>query len=148
MRLLVYISEMCWVDSSVELETALEMWFPKAGHEENQIRSFKIQIPSILPWRLCWRRPGRGPGIFIFTTLTKWFWLTCVQTTFEKYWTRRCLSLNFKMINFTSCYWQLSGKESTCQRRGCSFEPWSGKMPWRWKWQLTPVFLPREPHGT
>ena len=27
------------------------------------------------------------------------------------------------------------------------FYPWVGKIPWRRKWQPTPVFLPGEPHG-
>ena len=27
------------------------------------------------------------------------------------------------------------------------FNPWVKKIPWRRKWQLTPVFLPGEPHG-
>ena len=27
------------------------------------------------------------------------------------------------------------------------FDPWVGKIPWRRKWQLTPVFLPGEFHG-
>ena len=27
------------------------------------------------------------------------------------------------------------------------FNPWVRKIPWRRKWQLTPVFLPGEPHG-
>ena len=27
------------------------------------------------------------------------------------------------------------------------FSPWVGKIPWRWKRQHTPVFLPRKPHG-
>ena len=38
-----------------------------------------------------------------------------------------------------------SGKESTCQCRRCKkyrFDLWVGKIPWRRKWQLTPVFLP------
>ena len=26
-------------------------------------------------------------------------------------------------------------------------DPWVGKIPWRRKWQLTPVFLPGESHG-
>ena len=26
------------------------------------------------------------------------------------------------------------------------FDPWVGKIPWRRKWQLTPVFLPGESH--
>ena len=27
------------------------------------------------------------------------------------------------------------------------FDPWVGKVPWRKKWQPTPVFLPGETHG-
>ena len=29
----------------------------------------------------------------------------------------------------------------------CEFNPWVGKIPWRRKWQPTPVFLPGESHG-
>ena len=32
-----------------------------------------------------------------------------------------------------------------CGRPG--FDPWIGKIPWRRKWQPTPVFLPGESHG-
>ena len=32
-----------------------------------------------------------------------------------------------------------------CRRPG--FNPWVGKIPWRRKWQCTPVFLPGESHG-
>ena len=41
----------------------------------------------------------------------------------------------------------LGGKESTspCRRHG--FNPWVGKIPWRRKWQSSPVFLPGESHG-
>ena len=31
--------------------------------------------------------------------------------------------------------------------RGPGFNPWVGKVPWRRKWQPTPVFLPGESHG-
>jgi len=41
----------------------------------------------------------------------------------------------------------LSGKESTCQCRRCEFNPWVRKIPWRRKWQLTPVCLPGKSHG-
>ena len=37
----------------------------------------------------------------------------------------------------------LSGKEPTCQcrrHRKYVFDPWVGEIPWRRKWQLTPVF--------
>jgi len=30
------------------------------------------------------------------------------------------------------------------QFRGPGFDPWVEKIPWRRKWQPTPVFLPRE----
>ena len=43
-----------------------------------------------------------------------------------------------------------SGKELACQCRRhkwCRFHPWVGKIPWRRKWQPTPVFLPGELHG-
>ena len=45
--------------------------------------------------------------------------------------------------------WWCSGKESTCQfrrYRRCSFDPWFGKIPWRRKWQPTPVFLVGKSH--
>ena len=35
-----------------------------------------------------------------------------------------------------------------CRRhRTLGFDPWVGKIPWRRKWQPTPVFLPGESHG-
>ena len=43
-----------------------------------------------------------------------------------------------------------SGKEPTCQcrkHRRCGFTPWVRKIPWRRKWQPTPVFLPGKSHG-
>ena len=38
-------------------------------------------------------------------------------------------------------------KKSACQCRRHGFSPWVGKIPWRRKWQPTPVFLPGESHG-
>ena len=43
--------------------------------------------------------------------------------------------------------WWLTGKESTCQCRSHEFNPWFGKIPWRRRWQPTPVFLPGKSHG-
>ena len=37
---------------------------------------------------------------------------------------------------------------TTClQCRRCGIDPWVGKIPWRRKWQPTPVFLPGKAHG-
>ena len=33
-------------------------------------------------------------------------------------------------------------KEYSCQCRSCGFHLWVGKIPWRGKWQPTPVFMP------
>ena len=41
----------------------------------------------------------------------------------------------------------LSGKELACQCRRCELDPWVGKIPWRRKWQPTPVFLLGKSHG-
>ena len=44
----------------------------------------------------------------------------------------------------------LSGKESISQFRSpesSRFVPWARKIPWRRKWQSTPVFLPGKFHG-
>ena len=64
--------------------------------------------------------------------------------------------LNF-FSNFNSCkYFSLgfpggvSGKEPACQCRRykrCRFNPWTGKIPWRRKWQPTSVFFPGKSHG-
>ena len=41
----------------------------------------------------------------------------------------------------------LNGKEFTCQCRRHGFDPWARKIPWKRKWQPTPVFLPGKSHG-
>ena len=44
----------------------------------------------------------------------------------------------------------LRSKESACQCRrhsSCGFRPWVRKIPWRRKWQTTPVFLAVKSHG-
>ena len=43
--------------------------------------------------------------------------------------------------------WQLRWERACLQRGRPGFDLWVGKMPWRRKWQPTPVFLPGEFHG-
>ena len=43
--------------------------------------------------------------------------------------------------------WWLSGQDSTCQCRRCGFDSYVEKIPWRSRWQLTPVFLPMKSCG-
>ena len=62
----------------------------------------------------------------------------------------RCTILWFIVFKGCTFKW-LSDKESTCpqcrRHRRCGFDPWVKKIPWRRKWQLTPVFLPAKPCG-
>ena len=43
--------------------------------------------------------------------------------------------------------WWLSSKESACPYRRHSLDPWVERIPWRWKQQPTPVFVPGKSHG-
>ena len=38
------------------------------------------------------------------------------------------------------------GRESAYNEGDPSFDPWVGKIPWRRKWQPTPVNLPEKSH--
>ena len=65
--------------------------------------------------------------------------------------TVQCVSANLIFLGHRKGYhglpWWLTGKESACQCRRCGFKPLVGKIPWRRKWQPTPVFLPGKFHG-
>ena len=59
----------------------------------------------------------------------------------------------FKKLEY-SCFMGFpggaSGKESVCwcgRCKRCSFDPRVRKIPWRRKWQLTPLFLSGKPNG-
>ena len=55
-------------------------------------------------------------------------------------WTRlKQLSSSSSSKAFEGLPMWCSGKESAGQDKRCSFYPWAGKIPWRRKWQPTPV---------
>ena len=55
---------------------------------------------------------------------------------------------NFPIWSYIFCFPGGSvGEESACQCRRCRFDAWIKKIPWRKKWQHTPVFLPGKFHG-
>ena len=75
-----------------------------------------------------------------------------------------CLFFSVFLLSVLSCISQItienyvpggfprwpSDKESASQWRRpkrCEFSPWAGKIPWRRKWQPTPVFLSGKSHG-
>ena len=48
---------------------------------------------------------------------------------------------------FPGLHWWPSGKESTWQYRSREFDPWVRNIPWRRKWQPTPVLLSGKSRG-
>ena len=79
--------------------------------------------------------------LFLFICFSPiWVWsisLTCTQseTRCSRFWR-------------TTCIRESHGDRMT--RKGeirPAFNPWVGKIPWRSKWQPTPVFLPELSHG-
>ena len=63
------------------------------------------------------------------------------NSRFENYGDR------FAENDVIGCFAWLRGQSVCLQCTRPGFDPWVGKIPWRRKWQPTPVFLPRESHG-
>ena len=57
-------------------------------------------------------------------------------------WGRR---VGHDWVTFTSLVAQWWWIHLRCRR--CGFDLWDGKIPWRKKWQPTPIFLPGKSHG-
>ena len=72
------------------------------------------------------------------------WWAAIYEVAQSRTWLKQ---LSSKAIYGAS--WWLKGKESACQCRFYrgEFDLWVGKIPWRRKWQSTPVFLPGKSHG-
>ena len=66
----------------------------------------------------------------------------CWEHRFNPWWGHmvRPKKKKLLLIEFRLPWW-LSGKESAYQCRRHGFYPWVGMIPWRRKWQPTPVFL-------
>ena len=83
-------------------------------------------------------------------SLSYWWWKEkhCLPQKRDQHcWRNRALNV---CIRETRASPWLRGKESARQcgrHRKCRFDPWVGKIPWRRKWQPTPVFLPGKFHG-
>ena len=58
-------------------------------------------------------------------------------------------SSTFRKFSFIFCLFPSGsdGKESACHEGRPGFDSWVWKIPWRRKWQPTPVFLPGKSPG-
>ena len=86
---------------------------------------------------LAWRTPGMGEPGGLLSMGSHSFVLSFLHTFFDH-----------SLIKFSiGLPWWLSGEEPACQYRRRRFDPWVGQIPWRRKWQPTPLFLPGESQG-
>ena len=73
---------------------------------------------------------------------------TCFHTIAkEKIPPKRYSSFSLRPLVFLG---GVRDKEPTCQCRRCKrcgFDPWVGMIPWKRRWQPTPVFSSGESHG-
>ena len=60
--------------------------------------------------------------------------------------TKGILVCNYTVFTNLGLSRWFSGEESACQRRRRGFDSWVWKIPWRWEWLPTSVFLPGEFH--
>ena len=69
---------------------------------------------------------------------------------FLVFWLYFCVCIDVCVCVVGGLFRWLSGERICLQcgkHRRCGFDLWIGKIPWRRKWQLTPVFLSGEFHG-
>ena len=102
-----------------------------AGGQENiSVRSSR----TYLQWKMSLRRElcshisvlGKWKSVFI----RRYFmWLVYVN-----FLSSLCVNVYIIIRGFPAQWLPMQGK--------CRFDPWVGKIPWRRKWQPTPVFLP------
>ena len=72
------------------------------------------------------------------------------QEFFSNFWAKKKSGLCYTTDVIKDFPGSPSGKEPACQCRRCRrcwSDPWFGKIPWRRKWQPTPVFLPGKSYG-
>ena len=75
--------------------------------------------------------------------VSKIFWVTLITGTINSLDPNICCLVQFLLLSgkiSTSCFWMPYFGV-------CVFDPWVGKIPWRRKWQPTPVLLPEKSHG-
>ena len=81
----------------------------------------------------------KGSAIFFF------FLFLTQGCNYHRYVKFKCTNSDISIVLRLPSW--LSGKESACWCRRCGFNTWSGKVPWRRKWQSTPLLLPGKCHG-
>ena len=144
---------MCWFLRLSWGRTRMELALGTAGKQEEecldklvlpfhslffmgQLHSFLLEAASSMRWETWLRGPKKTKMVLPFSSSLK-----------KPSRRPRLARLMSAIRGFPG---GASGKESAyqCRRhRRCGFDPWVGKVPWKRKWQPTPVFLPGESSG-
>ena len=85
-----------------------------------------------------WYNPGWPPPNEAFL-ISIWDWPKVTHTEHHSHCTRVFLKRGFPGDSAV--------RNLPARYRRCKFSPWVGKIPWRRKWQPTPVVLPGKSHG-
>ena len=138
------------------LRTAHLFWFwvqispPLADPKGKRTREDRLKVSK-------WRQRGSGDRLaclFGFLRLNRipvvgtWFMFR-LGARDDISWSVSCLVWYSGDSRSLLPRW-LNGKEPACHYSRCKrhrFDPWVGKIPWRRKWQPTPIFLPGKSHG-
>ena len=121
---------------------------------------------SVLAWRIPWtekpgglqsmgsHRVGHDWSDLVVVVVLSYMWFHVSFKNPEGYILRSLLTLSYIIVEHHCRLWGFSGgttgKESVCWCRRCKihgFNPRVRKIPWRRKWQPTPVFLPGKSLG-
>ena len=104
----------------------------------------ELEMSHIFPlmWTFTRKRCSSIDNIPIFLVAQYIKYISTVQTPQFS-----ALNLQNTAGNFHSgLLWWLSSKEPSYKYRIFGLNPWVRKVPWRRKWQPTPVFLPEKSH--
>ena len=120
------------VAQTVNLPTIQETWVQSLGREDT-LEKEKATHSSTLAWRIPWREePGRLQSMGSKRVGHDW---------------ATSLSLSFRNLQLVCHYHDIKPKSFCLEFRRPGFDPWVEKVPWRMKWQPSPVLLPGESHG-
>ena len=119
---------------------------PGVGQDNPLLYSWRI------PWILC--EIFQNKKVLLFKqcgssvcniNIFAWHWGVRERAVGGYDWERSTDPDNSHLSGGGGCFWGGSVvKNPPCQRKRCrrhGFDPWVGKIPWRSKWQPTPIFL-------
>ena len=105
--------------------------FP-GGSDGKESESHSVLSNSLRPLYSPWNSPGQNTGVGS---------LSLLQGIFPTQ------GLNPGLLPYRWVLYQLSHQRICLQCGRLGFNPWVRNIPWRKKWQPTPVFSPGESHG-